>query len=44
LRYRELLADPGELSSLLRRGAEKARTVASATLERAYDAIGFLRA
>jgi tryptophanyl-tRNA synthetase len=43
-RYRELVADPGELSALLRRGATKARTVASATLERAYDAIGFLRA
>jgi tryptophanyl-tRNA synthetase len=43
-RYRELLADPGELASLLRKGADKARTVASATLKRAYDAIGFLPA
>ena len=43
-RYRELLADPGELASLLRKGAEKARHVASATLTRAYDAIGFLPA
>jgi tryptophanyl-tRNA synthetase len=43
-RYRQLLADPGELSALLRKGAAKARTIASATLERAYDAIGFLPA
>jgi tryptophanyl-tRNA synthetase len=43
-RYRELLADPGELSALLRKGAEKARAVAGATLQRAYDAIGFLPA
>ena len=42
-RCRELLADPGELASLLRKGADKARDVASATLKRAYDAIGFLR-
>lgn len=42
-RYSELLADPAELSRLLRRGADKAREVASATLERAYGAIGFLR-
>ena len=41
-RYRELLADPGELAALLRTGADKARAVASATLQRAYDAIGFL--
>jgi tryptophanyl-tRNA synthetase len=43
-RYRELLADPGQLSALLRKGAEKARAVAGATLQRAYDAIGFLPA
>jgi tryptophanyl-tRNA synthetase len=43
-RYRQLLADPGELSALLRKGAAKARTIAGATLERAYDAIGFLPA
>jgi tryptophanyl-tRNA synthetase len=43
-RYRELLADPGELSSLLRKGAAKARAVAGATLQRAYGAIGFLPA
>jgi tryptophanyl-tRNA synthetase len=43
-RYAELLADRGELSRLLRTGAEKARHVASATLHRAYTAIGFLPA
>jgi len=43
-RYRELLADPGELAALLRKGATKARAVPSATLSRAYDAIGFLPA
>jgi tryptophanyl-tRNA synthetase len=43
-RYRELRADTGELESLLRTGAAKARAVASATLDRAYDAVGFLRA
>jgi tryptophanyl-tRNA synthetase len=43
-RYRELLADKGQLTSLLRTGAAKARDVASATLQRVYDAIGFLPA
>jgi tryptophanyl-tRNA synthetase len=43
-RYRELLGDPGELDRLLRTGAGKARAVASATLERAYSAIGLLPA
>jgi tryptophanyl-tRNA synthetase len=41
-RYRELMSDRGELSSLLRQGAERARTVASATLDRAHRAIGLL--
>jgi tryptophanyl-tRNA synthetase len=44
VRYRELLADRGELSGLLRTGAAKARAVAGATLQRAYDAVGFLPA
>ncbi|MEY2754427.1 MAG: tryptophanyl-tRNA synthetase [Actinomycetota bacterium] len=39
-RYHELMADPGELQSLLRKGADKARTVAAATLARAQSAIG----
>ena len=43
-RYRELLADRAELSSLLAKGADKARTVASKTLDRAYSAIGLLPA
>jgi tryptophanyl-tRNA synthetase len=43
-RYRELAGDRGELASLLRKGADKARTVAAATLHRAYDAVGFLPA
>jgi len=43
-RYRELRADTGELESLLRTGADKARAVAATTLDRAYDAIGLLRA
>ena len=41
-RAKELLADRGELASLLHKGAEKARAVASVTLDRAYDNIGLL--
>jgi tryptophanyl-tRNA synthetase len=43
-RAHDLLADRGELAALLRKGADKARVVASATLDRAYDAVGLLRA
>jgi tryptophanyl-tRNA synthetase len=43
-RYSELIADKAELAGLLRKGATKARAVASVTLERAYRAIGFLPA
>ena len=43
-RYAELIADKAELANLLRTGAAKARVVASATLERAYNAIGFVPA
>ena len=43
-RYRELAGDPGELAALLRKGADKARAVASVTLRRAYDAVGFFSA
>lgn len=39
-RYQELMADPGELQSLLRKGAAKARSVAAATLDRAQRNIG----
>jgi tryptophanyl-tRNA synthetase len=41
-RYNELMTDRGELASLLRKGSDKAGVVASATLDRAYTAIGFL--
>ncbi len=41
-RYHELMGDKAELSRLLRTGAEKARSVASATLERTYSNIGLL--
>lgn len=41
-RYAELIDDQGELARLLAVGAEKAGVVASATLQRAYDAIGLL--
>ena len=41
-RYRELIEDRGELQSLLRKGAAKARVVASATLARAHTAVGML--
>jgi tryptophanyl-tRNA synthetase len=41
-RYRELIDDRAELSRLLLIGAEKARSVASVTLRRAYDAIGLV--
>ena len=41
-RYHELMGNKAELSRLLRTGAEKARAVASATLERTYNNIGLL--
>jgi tryptophanyl-tRNA synthetase len=41
-RYEVLSADPAELNRLLARGAGKAREVASKTLARARDALGFL--
>ena len=43
-RYRELIADRGELASLLHKGASKARSVASETLVRAHRSIGLLPA
>jgi tryptophanyl-tRNA synthetase len=43
-RYTALLGDRAELARLLRTGADKARTVASATLGRAYHNIGMLPA
>ncbi len=41
-RYRELAADPGATGAILRKGAQKAEQVASATLSRAQMAIGLL--
>ena len=41
-RYRELIADRGELARLLRVGSEKAGTVAAATLARVHTALGLL--
>jgi tryptophanyl-tRNA synthetase len=41
-RFNELMTDRGELASLLRKGSDKAGGVAAATLDRAYNAIGFL--
>jgi tryptophanyl-tRNA synthetase len=43
-RTEELLSDPAELDRLLSTGAERAAHTAAATLERVYDAVGFLRA
>jgi tryptophanyl-tRNA synthetase len=40
----DLLADRGELTALLHKGAQKAQAVASATLDRAYKAVGLLPA
>jgi tryptophanyl-tRNA synthetase len=41
-RYRELAAEPEYVSGVLQAGAERARKVSSATLRRAYDAVGLL--
>ena len=42
-RVDELLADPGELTAALATGAQRANEVASTTLQRVYDRLGFLR-
>ena len=42
VRRTELMGDRAELARLLRIGADKARTVASRTLQRAYDNVGLL--
>ena len=41
-RVDELLADPSELTAALSAGAQRADEVASATLQRVYDRLGFL--
>jgi len=43
-RVRGYLDDPAELDKILARGAERAREVASVSLARAYDKIGFVPA
>lgn len=43
-RTNELLADPAELDRLLAQGATRAREIASATLARVYENVGFLPA
>ncbi len=42
-RYTEMRGDEGELLRLLAAGAEKARAASAPTLERMYDAMGFVR-
>ncbi len=42
-RYHELLDDRGELTALIRKGAQRANEVAEATLERAYTNLGLVR-
>jgi tryptophanyl-tRNA synthetase len=42
-RTEELMGDPAELDRLLARGAERANELASATLDKVYDAMGLLR-
>jgi tryptophanyl-tRNA synthetase len=41
-RVEEYLADQGELERILAAGAERARAIASVTLARVYDKVGFL--
>jgi len=41
-RYADLAADPGATAAILAQGAEKARAVAAATVERAKQAMGLL--
>jgi tryptophanyl-tRNA synthetase len=43
-RYEQLRSDPVELQRLLARGAEKARNASQPTLDRMYDAMGFVKA
>ncbi|MGV3758827.1 MAG: tryptophan--tRNA ligase [Actinomycetota bacterium] len=41
-RYRELIADPGEIAAIAAKGADKARAIAEVTLQRARDHLGLL--
>jgi tryptophanyl-tRNA synthetase len=42
LRYGELRGNPDRLRAILAQGAEKAHTIAAATLRRVHDAVGFV--
>lgn len=42
LRYAELRGDPGELRAILAKGADKAHTIAAATLARVHERVGFV--
>lgn len=42
-RYRDLREDQGALDAILRKGAEKARALATPTLDAAYQALGLVR-
>jgi len=41
-RYRELAADPGAMATILEKGSDRARSIASVTLAKAHDHIGLL--
>jgi tryptophanyl-tRNA synthetase len=41
-RFRELLADPGEIDRALAEGAARARAVARETMAEVREAVGFL--
>jgi tryptophanyl-tRNA synthetase len=40
---RRLMADPGYIDSVLKRGAERANAVAQPNLDEVYDIMGLLR-
>ena len=42
-RTEEILSDKAELERILKVGSEKAGAVAQKTLQRVYDAVGFIR-
>ena len=41
--WARLMSDPGYIESVLRRGAERARSASESVLNQVYDAVGFLR-
>jgi tryptophanyl-tRNA synthetase len=43
MRTEEIMSDKGELERILKVGSEKAGAVAQVTLQRVYDAVGFIR-